>query len=101
MLVKGRVILRGRCLLSLALVLLGSAGVCAGVVFLPDSPDKEMRRLNREIDSGLRVGSSRAEVEKWLSSHGFQPYHPVGDSEGHFISLDVYLPREYFWAGNG
>ena len=91
---------RGRLLLSLALVLLGSVGVCAGIVFLPDSPDKEMRRLNREIESGLRVGSSRAEVEQWLSSHGFQP-SPIGDSEGHFCSLWVTLPREYFWAGNG
>ena len=85
--------------LRLVLVLVGAVELGSAIIFLPDSPEKEMRRLSRMIDSGLRRGSSRIEVEDWLRGHDFQDFYPSGDIDSHFTCLNVCLDREYFWAG--
>jgi hypothetical protein len=96
----GAITLNSGCWLWVVLVLFLVVVSCGAAVYFADSPTKEASRLEREIDSALLLGSSRAEVEHWLASRGFRP-QPSLTSDGRFCGLSVNVDKEYFWYGNG
>lgn len=73
------------------------AGVVA--VYVPDSPDREIARLRHSIAANLPPGSSRLQIEQWLSGHGFAVHevHQVGDKEGRIPAIYSSVDRQYVW----
>ena len=88
----------------------GRTGLCLAIgvgltialwaVVLPDSPEREIALLNRQITVDLPVGTSLAEVEKWLKNRemAFQTI-PGNDNRPGVIWAQAH--SEYFWYWSG
>ena len=69
------------------------------LVVLPDSPDREIARLNRQLEIELPLGTSRADVEKWLNDR--PTFHDISGAADGARWTVVQAHREYFWYWSG
>ena len=75
------------------------ASCIAGIVFGPDTPDREIARLNRQIEIDLPFGTSREKVEKWLKDRPSFDIH--SDAANNPRLLRGITGRGYFWYWSG
>jgi hypothetical protein len=73
------------------------------VVYLPDSPHREMDRLRTAITTDLPPGSSPSEIERWLVAREFEVHRTV-DKDGRTVEIRGEASRVYFlhwgWGGD-
>src|SRR3954452_6614812 len=80
---------------------IAAAFVCciAGLVYLPDTPEREMARLNAEIDAKLPLGASHAEVREWLRNHS--DFDDISGANTNLQGILAQAYRGYFWYWSG
>jgi hypothetical protein len=88
-----------KCCIWIGAITVLVASCIAGMVFGPDTPDREIARLNRQIETDLPLGTSRVEVEKWLTNR--PDFDIFSDAANHPQLLRGTAGRGYFWYWSG
>lgn len=88
-----------KCCIWTGAITVSLATCIAGIVFGPDNPEREIARLNRQIEIDLPPGSSRAEVMKWLTNR--EDFDIISDAVNYPRLLWGRAGRGYFWYWSG